>query len=45
MTAAYENDQKEYRPIAKIEIFGSYNDENGKKLVPVKIYFIGSSVI
>ena len=33
------------RLIAKIEIFDSYKDENGKKHVPVKIHFVGAGVI
>ena len=33
------------RLIAKIEVFDSYKDENGKKRVPVKIHFVGAGVI
>ena len=33
------------RLIAKIEIFNSYMDENGKKRVPVKVHFVGAGVI
>ena len=33
------------RLIAKIEVFDSCKDENGKKHVPVKIHFVGAGVI
>ena len=33
------------RLIAKIEVFDSYKDENGKKRVPIKVHFVDAGVI